>query len=329
MIGNGNAVDNNTSRAKKRLGIFVDSIPPGLFRALRLKVIRQILDTCESTKPSVQIEQLWQQRKMDSKGKTPKAILSNLYLFGRVNDFMVEIQQNRSNLRPGQKSKKIMYQIKLAMGDIKGARRIAEDLKGTATDYWLRSANLIAQVYNQPSLHELTSTAVHSYGLLDNITNLHMVDNLLKNRVKLNRQAHPQQALLAYLEHQPEFDVGLLTGTESITLIMAQRGGGKIEDSQQTASRLSKLLLRYRNSSPESYFFWNLGMYQLISDFYCGEDCQRAELAQLFEPSHRWWTDEIGILRIAPEPWAEAPLVQEYFDKIEKDRLRVRARLGI
>jgi DNA-binding winged helix-turn-helix (wHTH) protein/TolB-like protein len=308
---------------------FVDSIPAGLFKAFRLKVIRQILDTCGVTQSSMQVEQLWQQRKMDSNGKIQKALPSNLSLFNRVNDFMGEIQQSRLNTRPGPKLILQMYEIKLAMGDIEGAQTIAEDLKRTATDYWLRSANLIAQAYNQPSLHEMPPKEAQNYSLLDNTTNLYMVANLVKNAGKPGPQTHAQEALRAYLEHLPEFEVALNTRVESIALMMAQRGGGKIEDSQQTASRLSRQLLRYRNNSPESYFFWNLGKLQLISDFYCGEACQPLGLAQLFEPSHRWWTDEIGILRIVLEPWVQAPLVKEYFDSIEKDRVRVRVRLGI
>ena len=317
------------ARACGDIRIFVDSIPPGLFKSVRLKVIRQILDTCEATKPSVQVEQLWQQRKMDNIGKTHKALPSNLALFSRVNDFVIEIQQSRLNLRPSPILILQMYQIKLAMGDIAGARIIAEDLKRSVTGYWLRSANLIAQVYNQPSLHEMPPIAVQSYRLLDNSTNLYMVANLVKNAGKPHGQAHAQEALLTYLEHRPEFEAALNTREESIVLMMAQRAGGKIQDSQQTASRLSRQLLRYRNNSPESYYFWNLGWFQLISDFYCGADCQPLELAQLFEPSHRWWTDGIGILRIALAPWAQDPLVKDYFDKIEQDRLRVRARLGI
>ncbi|MFT4928544.1 MAG: DNA-binding winged helix-turn-helix (wHTH) protein/TolB-like protein [Phenylobacterium sp.] len=309
--------------------IFVNSIPAGLFKPLRLKVIEQILDTCGVTQPSMQVEQLWQQRKMDSNGKTQKALPSNLSLFYRVNDFMAEIQQSRLNVRPGPKLTLQMYEIKLAMGDIKGAHIIAEDLKRTATDYWLRSANHIAQVYNQPALHDLPPITVQDYSLLDNLTNLYMVANLVKNTGQADRQDQAQTALQAYLEHLPEFEPALNTRTQSIALMMAQRAGGKIEDSQQTASRLSRQLLRYRNNSPESYFFWNLGKLQLISDFYCGVACQPSGLAQLFEPSHRWWTDDIGFLRIALEPWAKTPLVKEYFDKMEQDRLRVRSRLGI
>lgn len=308
---------------------FVDSIPSGLFKTLRLKVIEQILNTCSMTKPSMQIEQLWQQRKMDANGKTQKALPSNLSLFNRVNDFMVEIQQSRLNLRPGPKFILQMYEIKLAMGDIAGARIIEEDLKRTATDYWLRSANLIAQVYNQPSLHDVPPIEVQNYSLLDKTTNLYMVANLMQNARQPDRQAQTQAALRAYLEHLPEFEPALNTRFESIALMMAQHAGGKIEQSQQTASRLSRQLLRYRNSSPESYFFWNLGRFQLISDFYCGADCQPLGLEQLFEPSHRWWTDGIGFLHIALEPWAKTPLVKAYFDKIEQDRLRVKARLGI
>ncbi len=308
---------------------FVDSIPLGVFKALRLKVISQILDTCGVTKQTMQVEQLWQQRKMDHNGKIQKALPSNLSLFIRVNDFMGEIQQSRLNVRPGPKLILQMYEIKLAMGDIEGAHTIAEDLKRTATDYWLRSANLIAQAYNQPALHQVPPIAVQNYSLLDNITNLYMVANLLQSAKQPAGQTHAQAALQAYLEHLPEFEVALNTRVESIALMMAQRGGGKIQESQQTASRLSRQLQRYRNDSPESYFFWNLGKLQLISDFYCGETCQPLELAQLFETSHRWWTDEIGILRIALEPWAQDPLVKEYFDKIEQDRVRVRVRLGI
>ncbi|MCJ8269836.1 MAG: hypothetical protein MJK04_10590, partial [Psychrosphaera sp.] len=117
------------ARACGDIQIFVDSIPPGLFKSVRLKVIRQILDTCEAIKPSVQVEQLWQQRKMDNIGKTHKALPSNLALFSRVNDFVIEIQQSRLNLRPSPILILQMYQIKLAMGDIAGARIIAEDLK--------------------------------------------------------------------------------------------------------------------------------------------------------------------------------------------------------
>jgi hypothetical protein len=309
--------------------IFVDSIPPGLFKTLRLKVISQILDTCGATQPSMQVEQLWQQRKMDSNGKIQKALPSNLSLFNRVNDFMGEIQQSRLNIRPGPKLILQMYEIKLAMGDIEGAQTIEEDIKRTATDYWLRTANLIAQAYEQPSLHEMPPIAVQNYRLLDNTTNLYMVANLVKNTRQPGEQVHAQEALRAYLEHLPEFEVALNTRVESIALMMAQRAGGKIEDSEQTASRLSRQLLRYRNNSPESYYFWNLGRLQLISDFYCGVACQPLGLEQLFEPSHRWWTDEVGILRITLEPWSQDPLVKEYFDSIEKDRVRVKVRLGI
>jgi hypothetical protein len=86
----------------------------------------------------------------------------------------------------------------------------------------------------------------------------------------------------------PEFAVALNTRGESIALMMAQHAAGKIPASQQTASRLPKQLLRYRNNSAASYYFWNLGWFQLICDFYCGQACQPSTLTQLFEPSHRW-----------------------------------------
>ena len=307
---------------------FVDSIPPGLFTYFRLKVIRQILDTCETTQPSVQAEQLWQQRKMGKNGKTHKAMHRSMYLFKRANDITLQVQQSRLNLRPSPILVVQMYQTKLAMGDIAGAHIIWEDIKRSATDYWLRSANLVAKVYNQSALQAKTPVGVQDYSLLDKGTNLYVVANLVKNA--------EQPQLLEYLEHRPEFEAELYNREETLALMMAQRAVGRLEASRQTARRLSKQLTRYRNNSPQSYFFWNLGKVHLISDLYCGADCQQSakqqpsqQLAQMFEPSHRWWTDDIGILRIALEPWADEPLVKAYFDRIEKDRQRVKARLGI
>jgi hypothetical protein len=223
----------------------------------------------------------------------------------------------------------IMYRIQMAMGDIAGARTTYEHFRRTATDYWLTSADLITQAYGQPSSAKLPTFAAQDYPFLDISTNLYLVTTLVKSSQNKDSRADVQQALQAYLKHMPVFSVGLNTRSESIALMMAQRAAGKIEQAQQTASRLSKQLLRYRKNSPQSYYFWSLGSFQLISDFYCGQTCQPLTLTQLFEPSHRWWTDGYSIISAALEPWANEPLVKEYLSKVEKDRVRVRARLGM
>ena len=318
-----------TARTCDDIRSFIEHIPTGLFKANRLEVIGQILDTCGSPKQTKLIEQMWQQRQLDSNGNPHKSLPKSISLFNRVNDFSVEIQQSGMVHYTGPHMNIALYQIKLAMGDMAGAKIIFDELKRTTSNYWLSSANLMAQVYQQPTIDDIPTVATQHYHLLDTNTNLYVVANLIQNTQNPQKQANAKQSLHDYLKYMPEFEVGINTRNEAIALMMAQRGAGKIVDSQQTANRLSKQLLRYLNDSPASYYFWNMGWLQLVSDFYCGPSCQPLPLSKLFEPTHRWWIDDIGILRIALKPWADEPLVQEYFELIAKDQLRVKTRLGI
>ena len=308
---------------------FVDTIPKGLFSKARLNVIEQLLDGCESGDFVARAEQLWQLRKVDDSGKVHKALPRNLFLFDQKHDFMAEALTSLLDRRSGVKLLGGGYRIKLKMGDIEGASIIGEDIKRMATGYWLTSASFTGQAYAQQPLVQIPEFTTQELSLLDYKTNLFYVTHLVSSLNQPSPQTDVKQALLNYLEHQSKFEVAVNTRHESIALMMAQYGAGQLEQSRKTASRLSKQLNKYRNDSLNSYHFWNLGWFQIISDFYCGDACQPLALTQLFPSTQRWWTNNVGVARVALAPWADESLVKEYIDKIEQDRLRVRQRLGI
>jgi hypothetical protein len=79
----------------------------------------------------------------------------------------------------------------------------------------------------------------------------------------------------------------------------------------------------------------------LITKFHCDDQCElpktqqvgdepvKNSLDQLFKPGFALWMDDIGFMKVALGPWNNEPVVVEYLNRIEQDRLRFREAFGL
>ena len=145
-----------------------------------------------------------------------------------------------------------------------------------------------------------------------------------------SKQTGDNTLVSEYLSGIAPFPINLFNKNEAIALMMLQYHAGQQDQSQQTAKKLFDKLAVYYKNNRLSFEFWGLGGHYLIAKFHCGEQCEfKDSLDQLFKHDYALWMDDIGFMQVALAPWAKEPIVTEYLNRIEQDRVRFRERFGL
>lgn len=317
----------NTMRPCQEILTFVKSIPQGVFTDHRLKIINHILAVCLQEKPLEALADL----KTNTDQKTiNKAINNNLYLFNIRHDMAYSSLRARIRRKPTQASLTDYYLLQLAAGaqiDAADTKKWIEN-KGA----WGNLISIYNTLYGLPVTHNISDDPL-SYSKLAPFHIVHQVAAALITQAK---QTGDNSTITRYQSQAAPFAINLFNRLETIALMMLQHHQGLYSQSQLTAKKLFDKLAVYHQNHPQSFTFWSLGSDFIIAKFYCGAQCKfpinKAAtgssgdvLRQLFKPNHPWWMDDIGFMKVALSPWLNEPIVAQYLNLIEQDRLRFRA----
>ncbi|NQZ09857.1 MAG: hypothetical protein HRT35_22120, partial [Algicola sp.] len=312
----------NTMRPCQEIQTFVTSIPQGVFTAHRLSIINYILNVCLQSKPLEGLTAL--NTSGVNQATMNKAISNNLYFFEIRHDMMFDAVQIRSRRKPTQTILTDYYWLQLASGAHSNAKATAKliDKQG----FWPWLISLYNTLYGLPEVKMNQDDAVFS----TKAAQLNIMHQFAATLIIQSKQTSDNTVVTEYLSNITPFPINLFNKNEAIALMMLQYHAGQLNQSQQTAKKLFDKLAVYYKNNRLSFEFWGLGGHYLIAKFHCGEQCEfNDSLDQLFKPDYALWMDDIGFMQVALGPWASEPVVMEYLNRIEQDRVRFREKFGL
>ena len=313
-----------------RIRQFIATIPQGVFKPHRTKVINQIIDVCLKQLPG---HTIYNQFSFIPNNKVDKAIFNNLMLF-QVNYDSMWIPETRSSFNiNGPKYDMLYFLYQTLRGDNINAQVYLERIEQSQNSYWHWFAYLYLALHNpqENQQQELQLWKQDFFDIVHKDAELFLAALL----VKQNAQTSNNPRLKRYLLEKQNFSISVLNRKESTARIMLLYLAGQKEEAQKIAHFFYERLESNYQKSPESFRFWFLGRYHLIAKMYCGNACQTNDqspdeyLNQMFSPHHLWWHDDISLMEQALKPWLDEPLVASYLDKVRVDLQRVQKELGI
>ena len=307
---------------------YVNAIPKDVFKPVRLKVIGRILDIC--TGKVVQEDIMAPQLSEKVRTREVKALLNNLYLFGNSHDKLAEMTDELVKMTNSPRKMLVNYWVHLAMGDVSRAKAIEFESSDGLSEYSKSMARALAYIHELSDIKRKDAFVLPDYGAMDRLADMYFV----AAAIKYQRANHVTAPIERYVEGRPPFEISILNRFESLAKMMALREHGDIVQSEQVALRLFKVLENYRQQHNESYHFFNLGRFELLSAFYCGESCQLStqnpeqQLSNWFKNDRVWWPDDYHFVTIALSFWPQHPVANAYLDNISQDKNRLNGKMG-
>ena len=307
---------------------YVNAIPEDVFKPVRLKVIGRILDHC--TGEVVQEDIMAPQLSEKVRTREVKALLNNLYLFGNSHDRLAEMADEQVKMTNSPRKMLVNYWVHLAMGDVSRAKAIEFENSDVLSDYSKSMARVLAYIHDLIDIKHKDAFILPDYGAIDRLADAFFV----AAAIKYQRANNVTEPLERYVAGRPPFEISILNRHEAMAKMMALRANGDIAQSEQVALRLFSVLENYRQQHNESYHFFNLGRFQLLSAFYCGESCQLStqnseqQLSNWFKNNRVWWPDDYHFMTIALSFWPQHPVANAYLDKISQDKNRLKGKMG-
>ena len=310
---------------------FVRSVPKGVFKPLRLKVIERILKSCINEMPG---QAIYDQLSFQPNSKKDKAILNNLVLF-KVQHDQQWLPQNQSKYGlTGPMYNTIHLIFSLKKEDRINADAYLQKIEQNQNGYWLWYAQLYLSLYaesQQGASHKEKQLWQDAYyQILQRDSEIFFAAMLSKMGSTVRRERMHQ-----YLMERPYFTISITNRKESIAKMIILHLSGQIEKSQKIASLLYQQLENNYQTSPASFRFWQLGSFHLIAKMYCGQPCNTSKqtsaeyFEKMFSRHHIWWQDDLILMQHILKPWPQTSLVQSYLQKISDDLDRVQLAQGI
>ncbi|NVJ59387.1 MAG: winged helix-turn-helix domain-containing protein [Gammaproteobacteria bacterium] len=207
------------------------------------------------------------------------------------------------------------------------AKLISLEIDGDNSHHWHNILSIYSELHDANIYDQYTSNS--------RLTKLYIPDLLPYITALLIKRDAPEADFVEFSELFPDFAVNVINAKESISYIVSLYFAGDKERSARLAQALYNKISTYKKNYPESYKFWALGQFKLISGFYCGSLCpdfneqKKSFFANEFSKEERWWLFDQSLNGQLLRPWKKDPLVQQFMALIDQDIKRVKRDIHI
>ncbi|NVJ60250.1 MAG: winged helix-turn-helix transcriptional regulator [Gammaproteobacteria bacterium] len=313
-----------------------------VFSKAQVEVLRRVLNACHS---NVSHHQLVNDLKDDLNllrrtnpqlAKQKQNILYKLFAFFplRVDE---KLAADREHLRraPRNSYRYNLLEALLMLNQDVMAKTLFQQFEGTTAGEWLSVSQMLTEIedLDVPSL-ELSSSKANDELIQQNQSVLLPITTALLIKRAQNWSAAQRQAYFSrLLDSLPNYSMNLDSIEHSIAVIAAQYFAEKTSQSESNAATLFGYLTRYAEQQPESFKFWGLAKYQLITGLYCGASCPdfseetQSQLMNAFYSDEAYWTHNKTMLSIYLLPFTNKDSVKDYLARIDNDVKRAASEL--
>lgn len=310
------------------LQIFIDGIPKGVFKPVRLKVIERIVNHCLGKTPDMDLME--PQLDIKLRGQEYKAILNHLYLFEYRHDRVSELVSKTVNRTNNPRRMLINYWSHLAMGDVAKAQVIAFEVRNELSEHSRWMMDIMDFIYGQAVNLDAKRLILADYSAIDRLADLYFIIAL----IQYQQQTGDMEPLQQYIAKRPPFIISVANRHEALAKMMVLRAAGEVIESQKVAQRLFTVLEHYRAKHTQSYHFYGLGRFQMLAAFYCEDDCSlkpsdpTGQLTKWFKPNHLYWMDDEALMTTALSSWPQHPVAMTYLERLVADKNRLKGKMG-
>ncbi|WP_144391554.1 transcriptional regulator [Pleionea sediminis] len=310
------------------------------FSSHQLSTIQSIIDTCASNKSLEKLSQQWERaastiRSQDEglANRLETSFANNSLMFSLRSDYLAFASEHQFHLYSNTFSQLQWLKVQFMLENFDEVRLFIEQAKDNDWSRWMPVIQLFGDLHGlESNFSRLSNEEIALYDvdafLLPRIA-------LLIKRSDIEGVEKLKPAFQLFLDNQPNISISTENSNASLAMIAAQYFSGDIEGAEISAKHFYNKLEKYRELYPESYSFWGLARFQIVSGFYCSNSCagfaenREHMLAENFRDDEAWWTHDRTTVEAFLLPWRDNDFVLRYLQEIENNLKSKRGQLTL